>query len=637
VRALKVIEEAGIPVDLIVGTSMGSIVGGLYASGYTADQLDSLIRSQNWQSLLTDKADRQSIRLEEKQNTEKYMLNLRFDKSPFEVMEGGVLKGNKIGRLFSELTADRLDYTDFSRLPIPFACVATDIVTGKEVEIHSGILAEAMRTSMAIPGVFSPIKRDSMVLVDGGLTNIFPVDVARKMGADIVIGVDVTSPGREYGQFKSASTVLLQVLDIACANKLNENRNNTDLYIRVDVNGYTSASFTGLAIDTLLARGEKAARKKWDELISLKPRIGIGSDYVPHTVSRKPKHISIDRDTFVPVPSIYSERRKASFVGIGARFDNEELATLLVGGAYEFNVPSHLRIGLEARLGKRLNTKLHASIEPWKRWRLQLFYEYALNDTKLYNEGDNIADLNYHKHTLNLSLSRSWRQLRLRFGTNYSYVHFDDLLTHHNWANFAQQQENEGTFSYFFEMQYDNQDSRVLPRRGMKWSVLYRYNTDNCYNFNGHGGVNTVEGYWNVALPLAAKTILTPCVSGRIVQNRNTYFSLSNFVGGVGTYSHYMPQQQAFAGINFVQIAPNELLILGLSARQYFTTNSYCFAIVNYGFAGYKFRNFIDGKNMIGAAIGGGYKTPVGPIELNLNWSNITRMVGAFFNIGYMF
>lgn len=636
-RVLKVIEEAGIPVDMVVGTSMGSIVGGLYASGYKADQIDSLIRKQDWQSLLTDKVDRQSIRLDDRSNTERYMVSVRFDKNPFEVMEGGFLKGNKIGRMFSELTADHLDSIDFRTLPIPFACVATDITTGNEIDMHSGILAECMRSSMAIPGVFSPIKRDSMILVDGGLVNYYPVDVARKMGADIVIGVDVTSPTRDYKKLKSASTVLMQALDLACANKLEENRKNTDLYIRVNVSGYTSASFTNTAIDTLLARGETAAREKWNDFMELKRQLGLPADYVPETVKRKPKQIEIDPNTFEPVPSIYTVRKDASFVGIGARFDNEELATLMVGGAYEFNHDNHFRVGVEARLGKRLYTHLYTSINPWKNWRLRLLYHYALNDTKLYNEGDNIADLNYHKHAISLSLSRSWRQLSISFGILYKYVHYDDLLTRSNWADFAQEQDNEGSLSYFFQMQYDSQDARVLPKKGMKWSVLYRYYTDNGYNFQGRGGVNTIEGYWNIALPLTPKTILTPFVSGRFVQNNNTHFCLVNFIGGIDTYGHYMPQQLPFAGINFIQSAPNELLIGGVNFRQYFTTNSYAFAVCNYGFAGNSFHNFIDTKNMIGAAIGAGYRTSVGPIELNLNWSNITRKVGAFFNIGYMF
>ena len=637
VRALKVIEEAGIPVDIVVGTSMGSIVGGLYAAGYTADQIDSIVQQQDWQSLLTDKTDRKDISLEEKQNSERYMLSLRFEKTPFEVVEGGLLKGNKIGRLFSELTADLLDSIDFRLLPIPFACVATDIVRGEEVDMHSGVLAECMRTSMAIPGVFSPIRRDSMVLVDGGLVNNYPVDVARRMGADIVIGVDVTSPSREYGKLRSASTVLLQVLDMACANKLEENRANTDVHIRVDVTGYTSASFTSQAIDTLLRRGEKAAREKWDELQALKPRIGIAEDYVPATVSRRPKHVEIDEDNFEPLPTIYSERRQNSFVGIGARFDNEELATLLVGGAYELSYRRRLRIGLEARLGKRLQTMVFASIMPWRNWKLGLYYNYVLNDTKLYNESQNVADLNYHKHTLSLALSRSWRQLRIAFGPRYCYVHYDDLLTREDWARLAQNRENEGLLSYFFQMQYDNQDSRVLPKRGMKWGVQYNYHTNNGYNFQGHGGVNSVEGYWNIALPLSAKTILTPFVSGRFVQSNNTYFCLSNFIGGIGTYGHYMPQQQSFAGVNFVQTAANELLIGGVSIRQYLTDNSYVFGMGNYGFTGNAFHDFIDSKNMLGFAIGGGYKTPVGPIELNINWSNVTQSLGAFFNIGYMF
>ena len=637
VRALKVIEEAGIPVDIIVGTSMGSIVGGLYASGYKADQIDSIVQQMDWQALLTDKVDRRDISLEEKLNSERYMLSLKFEKTPFEVVEGGLLKGNKIGYLFSKLTADRMDSIDFRTLPIPFACVATDIVKGEEIDMYSGVLAECMRTSMAIPGVFSPIKRDSMVLVDGGLVNNYPVDVARRMGADIVIGVDVTSPSREYGKLKSASTVLLQVLDMACANKLEVNRANTDVHIRVDVTGYTSASFTNQAIDTLLMRGERAAREKWDELQALKPRIGIPADYVPETVRREPKHLVIDEDNFEPLPTIYSERRQNSFVGIGARFDNEELATLMVGGAYELSKKNHLLIGLEARLGKRLQTNVYSSIMPWRNWKLGLYYNYVLNDTKLYNENQNVADLNYHKHALCIAMSRSWRQLRISFGPRYCYVHYDDLLTRANWAEFVQEQENEGLLSYFFLMQYDNQDSRVLPKRGMKWRVLYNYHTNNGYNFKRNDGVNTVEGYWNLALPLSKKTILTPFASGRFVQSNNTYLCLENFIGGIDTYGHYMPQQQPFAGVNFVQIASQELLIGGISVRQYLTDNTYVFAMGNFGFTGNAFHDFLDTKNMLGFAIGGGYKTPVGPIELNLNWSNVTQSLGAFFNIGYMF
>ncbi len=637
VRALKVIEEAGIPVDIIVGTSMGSIVGGLYASGYTADQIDSLVLVQNWQSLLTDKTDRDKIRLDDKQNTEKYILSLRFDKSPFEVIEGGLLKGNKIGFLLSELTADHLKPMDYNKLPIPFACVATDIVTGTEVDMHSGILAESIRTSMAIPGVFSPIKRDSMVLVDGGLVNNYPVDVARKMGADIVIGVDVSSPSREYAQFKSASTVLMQVLDIACANKMTENRANTDVLIRVDVNGYSSANFQKAAIDTLLMRGEKAAREKWDELIALKPVIGIPNDYVPETVKRKPKHLVIDYKTFEPLPSIYSTRNNASFIGIGARFDNEELATLLLGGTYEFNHKNHFQAGVEARLGKRLYTKVRTSINPWKRWKLQLLYTYTYNDMRLYNEGSKIADVSFHRHNVNLSLSRSWRQLSLSFGTVFNSEHYGERLTTRQWTDFVQENMTERSLSYFFAMQFDNQDSRVLPKRGMKWSVMYKYYTDNGIKFGGKGGISSVEGFWNIALPITRTTILQPFVSGRFVENRNTHFCMANFVGGIDTYDHYMPQQLPFAGINYVQMAPNQLLIGGLTFRQYITENIYAFAIGNYGFTGNAFRNFFDTKNMVGAAIGGGYKTPVGPIELNLNWSNITQKLGAFFNIGYMF
>jgi len=635
VSALKVIEEAGVPIDMILGTSMGSLVGGLYACGYTTHQLDSIVNSQNWMELLLDKNHKPRRSLEMQQKLEPYMVSIDFDKSPFEALEGGLLKGNSVSYLLSELTADYLKPMSYDDLPIPFVCIATDIVAYKEVVMREGILAESMRASMAIPGAFPPVKLDSMVLVDGGLKNNFPVDVARQMGADYVVGVNVGDQSLGYDDINTPVDVLLQVLDLACANKLEENTSNTDVFIRVDVNGYSAASFKDDAIDTLLVRGDVAARGKWDELVALHDKLAA---YGPlPTVKRSAKNVHIDYDNFTPPPTIYTRNNNASFAGIGARFDNEELASLLLGGEYEMNHDNHFKIGASARLGKRIDTQIYTSISPWRKWGIELRYRFAHNETRLYNEGKRVADPNYIKHRLRLDFSRSWQKIMFNFGTQFSYVHYKDLLVAENWAELTQSVGDEKALMYYASLKFNNQDSRMLPTCGMRWLVKYNYTTDNGYSFNGGGGVNIVEGYWHMAIALSESTIINPSIEGRFIQDNNTYLNHCNFIGGIGTFGHYTMQQLSFAGVNYYQVAPNQLIVGGLNLRQHLSTNNYLFSQFNYGLGSSELTDILSQRHLFGAAIGYGYKTPVGPIDFNINWSNVTKSLGFFMNIGYMF
>ena len=182
IGALKVIEEAGIPIDYVVGTSMGAIVGGLYSIGYTPQQLDSMVNAQNWKFLLSDAPNPKDVLLDDRLKSERYVLSIPFSLKSAAVSDAGIIKGKNLARLFSTLTEGYQDSVDFSRLPIPFACVSENLVNGSEVVFHEGILATSMRSSMSIPGVFAPVDLDGMVLVDGGMVNNYPVDVALAMG-----------------------------------------------------------------------------------------------------------------------------------------------------------------------------------------------------------------------------------------------------------------------------------------------------------------------------------------------------------------------------------------------------------------------------------------------------------------------
>ena len=243
IGVIEVLEKAGIPVDYVVGTSMGSIVGGLYAIGYDIQVLDSMVRNQNWSFLLSDKVYRDNLSFPEKEMTEKYILSFPFGRGKENRMPAGFVSGQNVYHLFSDLTVGYHDSLNFEELPIPFACVAANIIDGKEVVLKQGDLVQAMRASMAIPGVFTPVHLDSLILVDGGIVNNFPVDVAKAMGADIIIGVDVQSDLKKAEQLNSLPGVMGQLIHLLCMNKFEENLKLTDLYIKPDLNEYSAASF----------------------------------------------------------------------------------------------------------------------------------------------------------------------------------------------------------------------------------------------------------------------------------------------------------------------------------------------------------------------------------------------------------
>ena len=234
IGVLKVLERAGIPVDIITGTSMGSIIGGLYSIGYNAHALDSMVRVQDWSYVITDKEDmrRQSLNDRQKQNTYLYSTGLAIGKQ--DKQGGGIIKGKNLAELFQQLCVGFTDSLDFSRdLRIPFACVATNIIDNSEVDFHSGRLPQAMRASMAIPAAFSPVRIGDMVLVDGGLKNNYPADIAREMGAEVIIGVTVQGAPKVAEDMNSTMSILSQIIDVNCKNKLDENLAITDLHLEV--------------------------------------------------------------------------------------------------------------------------------------------------------------------------------------------------------------------------------------------------------------------------------------------------------------------------------------------------------------------------------------------------------------------
>ena len=192
---LKVLERERIPVCQVAGTSMGAIVGGLYATGYTPAELEDLIETIDWADMFVDDPPRRDIPMRRKDSDFRYLLNLEIGYANGRVvLPVGIVQGQKLLMLLRRLTLSTWDVQDFDQLPIPFRAVAADIVTGDKVVFEGGDLALAIRSSMSVPGAFAPVRVDDRLLVDGGMVDNVPVDIVREMGAQRMIVVDVGSP-----------------------------------------------------------------------------------------------------------------------------------------------------------------------------------------------------------------------------------------------------------------------------------------------------------------------------------------------------------------------------------------------------------------------------------------------------------
>lgn len=258
IGALKVIEESGVRVDYVGGTSMGAIIGALYASGYSAAQLDSIFNTIDFETLIRDEVPRRSKTFYEKDDAEKYALTLPFDDFVLR-FPSGISKGQNVYNLLSRLLFHVKDVNDFNRLPKPFLCVATNVESGKQVVLNKGYLPRAITASGALPSLFTPVMINDTIYVDGGVVNNYPVEHVKNLGADIIIGVDVQDSLKTRDNLNSAIDVLVQINNYRTINDMNEKRKRTDIYINPNIDDFSVVSFE--EGKQIIKAGELAAQK----------------------------------------------------------------------------------------------------------------------------------------------------------------------------------------------------------------------------------------------------------------------------------------------------------------------------------------------------------------------------------------
>lgn len=290
VGILRYMEKAGIRPDFIVGTSMGSVVGGLYALGYSADELEEIILNIDWDILITNRVGFNDIAFEEKEYYNRYLVELPVIEGKVS-LPSGLIHGQMLSETLHYYTWPANNIADFDDFPIPFRCITTDVKTGEGIVLKGGYLHDALRASIAIPTFFTPFDMDSTLVVDGGVVNNFPVDVVKEMGADIVIGVNVGDEDfvdpKEIGSF---SGILMQIAMSKSYSRLRQNIKDTDIYIKPDLKNYSTGSFSKFR--EILELGDLAGQKHAQRFKDLADSLGvfvetpgIGLEVEPITIS----------------------------------------------------------------------------------------------------------------------------------------------------------------------------------------------------------------------------------------------------------------------------------------------------------------------------------------------------------------
>ncbi len=734
IGVLKYLETIGMPVDMVLGTSMGGLVGGLYSVGYSADQLDSIIRQIDWSLALSDRVSRENMSYSETKYKEKYVLSFPFfhqeekvvSKDDIEFGESekrirkirlgadeegandvlrnnlmgslpsGYIKGQNVHNLINGLTIGYQDSTLFSRLPIPFVCVATDLVSETGVYCFSGKLTTALRSTMSIPGIFAPIKIDGMVLVDGGLRDNFPSETARELGADIIIGVELGEARRTYDEINNLGDIINQGIDMLGRASYEANRDFLDLNIKPELKGYTMMSFDDASIDVIIRRGWEAAVANADRLAELKSQVGMSRMelYNSKAVDINSVPVMIDsieiRGVTAREKAVLMKKIKVSAGDIVTGADVENVVAQIYGTrAYEYvtyemqgtQEPYHLVINCKRGPIHQFGLGLRADTEEI----VSVLLNFGFYTRKLYGSTYNIIgkigvnpyiNLNYSfdgigMPTINVSASAKWTNIDMLdgIGMNTSNLHMKYFSTDQNvylsnikWSLFdlkggfrnryfmmrsLMSQDvavggydfsavNNDFLSLFLDGRADTFDDGYFPKKGFSAGASYEWMF---YAYpNKVRNFHIVSADAKFVVPGGDVFAFIPSIGFRfILGNNNIPVSYMNCMGG-SLNGRYFEHQFAFIGKNNVASMRRILTLARTDFRFEVKKNHYLTGIVNYARDARDFEEYAGSElGWFGAGVEYAYDAFFGPVRADIHWSNLNRKVGFYVGIGYNF
>lgn len=730
VGVIKYLESIGMPVDVVMGTSMGGLVGGIYALGYEAEQLDSIIRGIDWDMALSDKVPRDYLSYSAIKYKEKYVLSFPFlyDKKDYMrkiesdqqytrrvddihfgageadatnmvkdnllgSLPSGMVYGQNVNNIFSSLSVGYQDETDFYDLPIPFLCVATDLVSGTAKIWTEGKLNTALRSTMSIPGLFAPVRVDGMVLVDGGMRNNYPTDLAKKVGADIVIGVNLSEGYKNYNEINNLADIINTGIDMLGRTSFESNIDIPDVNIKPDLHEFNMLSFDDRSIDTIINRGYQAALAVAAKLDSIKAVVGsdrtvFHNDPADDIRLRKVLVSGVEIAGVDDKESLYlmnkikvgagsrmgnaeiedavatifgtnafdyvnyellgdeepyrlrfnCKRGPICQLGLGGRFDTEEIVSVLVNLGVGVHKIQGSSLDFTGKVGTNPNASLTYSYISPKGMSFNVMAGVRYTDRNTFSIGDNRFRINFLDVRQEIFLSNiKWSTFFLKTGFRNDYYNVNSVMAEQAFGDYDVNQLSNDYVTFFFNARKDSFDNAYIPTKGKSFGLSY--------DWVFGGGPQKFNNFH--AFTLDAKQVVggdrfafIPSVNIRYLLGDEVPVPFTNTIGG-SMAGRYLDQQIPFIGINNAAAMQKILGVARADWRVKLLKNNYLTAIANYALSCDEISAFKNWDKDVAGYLGCGlqytYNSIVGPLSLNVHWSSYTHNVGLYLSLGFDF
>ncbi|MBN1198116.1 MAG: patatin-like phospholipase family protein [Bacteroidales bacterium] len=688
---LKVLQETGLQVDYIGGSSIGSIMGGLYAIGYHPDSIAKMIREQNWSSLLTDKMPRKYVSYDEKEFGERSILSVPIRNRKIS-LGNAFYQGQQVDMLLNHYFSPAYRTYSFHDFQTPFLCMGTDLLTGDAIVLDKGYLPKAVRASMSIPGYFAPIEYMGYYLVDGGVVNNYPVKQVKEMGAEIIIGGDVQQGlYSKKEQLNTITAILNQITSFPAIEANQVGDSLTDISVRIKLN-YGMMDFDDY--DSIIAEGERVARAHYDEIKALADSLNAlefkplkkyetqpldsleferirfqGNQRTPdnyfYTFFKEIKghriairdletiinfiygsnyfdRVSYEMDNTKSPPDLIINVTEAApgILSAGIHFDNDYNGSLILNGAFR-NL-----------LGK--NTKLYANLTLGVNPRLKVLYLVGLNGkaglgviADLYSFKFNIYDkdvkmdqLSFTNFKASLFFNSMFLNMyNIRAGFDYEYFRFRQDVTVDTSISKYNNFSSYGT--PFVSINADTRDDANFPTRGFLATLRAEYVMPLSGNWVKDIFTNSAIIYLKYiqSIPLSKRFTLRPGIFAGGTLKQSDFPPVQHLfaLGGLNT-RNYVETFLDFTGAQFVQNYGSYTLVGRLKLQYNVFKKNYITLRTDVGGSEMSVGDLFQGRNfMIGYGVTYSYSSFIGPIELTLMGSNVNPGPMLFLNLGFWF
>lgn len=692
IGVLKVIDSLGIQVDYIGGTSMGAVVGGLYASGYTANQLDSIFSKIDVDALLQDYTPRESKSFYEKRNDEIYALTLPFNNFKLG-LPSGLSKGLYNFNLMSKLTQHVSDVRDFDKLPIPFLCIATDVETGEQIVLDEGILAQAIIASGALPTLYSPVEINGRLFIDGGVVNNYPVEELKNRGVDFIIGIDVQDGLKNREQLKDVTAVLAQINNFSMIEKMEGKRNLTNIYIKPDIKGYSVVSFD--KGKEIIKKGNEKANEFIKELLPLRniderpvyKVVQNDSIFIRDITFNKLENftrayivgkLKIKRNTKVPIAQIekgisnlnatqnfsaisYSfektqsgerlalqlkENKNNTFLKFGLHYDDLYKSGVLVNYTHKKLIAKNDVASLDVILGDNFRYNFDYYIDNGFYWSFGFnskFNSFNRNIATDFSNGIVFTDLGINSINIDFTDITNQAYVQTIFAQKFSFgagLEFKYLnIESETLENTTPIFDKSNYVSAFGYLKYDSFNQKYFPKKGWSFSgdlKTFLYSSDYTNEFERFSIAKADVGI--VFEPLRRATIKLQSEGGFAIGERS--ISFFDFVlGGYGFVS--TNNIRPFMGYDFLSLAGDSYVKGTVNLDYEFYKKHHVNFTGNFANLGNRIFEHIEGwltkPKYTGYGFGYGMESIIGPLEIKHSWSPDTKEHYTWFSVGFWF